>query len=266
MNNRQRTFSFLCMFSMIFASYDAVAQQVSADALMKKVCDRSAFRDMSGELTLRIVNKRGDQKLRKIKIWSKENEQGENKMLMRFISPADVRGVGFLMIEHKNGEDDRRLFLPALRRVQRISASGKGGNFMSSDFTYYDIGAPKLDDWHFSLGGQTQVDGIQCQEVLGSAANPQVTEDTGYSKIRWYIDPARQIAMKADYFDKDGQVFKTMTVEKIEVISGSPFATSMKMEDVRNGHKSQMTFSKLETNKGIKDKVFTERNLRKWTR
>lgn len=266
MNSKQRSLA-LGMVLMFLVTHQAQAQQANdAYALMKKVCERSVFRDMSAELTLELTNKRGDQKVRKIKLWSKEDEKGDNRILMRFTSPADVRGVGFLLKEHSSGEDDRRLFLPALRRVQRISAAGKGGNFMSSDFTYYDIGAPKLADWTFSMGKKTEVQGVRCQMVTGSAAKPKTTEETGYSKIVWYVDPKKFIAIKADYYDKSGQLFKTMLVKKVETISGSPFATSILMEDLQSGHRSKMEFSDLKTDQGLADKIFTERNLRKWTR
>ena len=99
-------------------------------------------------------------------------------MLMRFIKPADVKGTGFLTIEHKGADDDRRLFLPALRRVKRISTSGSGGNFMSSDFTYYDIGMPKLEHWKYSFGQDKKVQGILCKTVIGIAVSPKVIEDT----------------------------------------------------------------------------------------
>jgi len=267
MNTFRRVFSVLFAL-LLFSATDRVMGQQTTDAynLMKKVCERSAFNDMSGEITLRLVNKRGDKKVRKIKIWSKKNAKSETRMLMRFIHPPDVKGTGFLLIEHSDGEDDRRLFLPALRRVQRISASGKGGNFMSSDFTYYDIGAPKVTDWKYTFRQSEKVSSVMCRVIDGIAANPKIVEETGYSKITWYVDANRQIALKADYFNKDGELFKTMMVEKVDMISGTPFATSMKMENILTGHKSEMVFSNLKTNMGIKDKVFTERSLRKWTR
>ena len=86
-----------------------------ATALVKKVFERSSWQDMQGNIRLTLKNKRGDTKKRQIKMWSKKNDRNESSMLMRFVQPADVRGTGFLVIEHDQGEDDRRLYLPALR-------------------------------------------------------------------------------------------------------------------------------------------------------
>jgi hypothetical protein len=238
----------------------------SADAYMRKVFNRSTWKDMQGDVKLTMTTRGGATKERQIEMWSRRNAKDESSMLMRFVKPADVRGTGFLLIEHDKGEDDRRLFLPALRRVQRISTSGSGGNFMSSDFSYYDIGKPKVEDWKFSAGGEKKIGGVKCRVYVGKAASGRVRSDTGYSKVAWYVDPARLIALAADYYDKSGRKLKVMEVKKVELISGVPFATRMVMKDANTGHRSEMVFANLRTNKGVSDSVFTTRNLRRWTR
>lgn len=238
----------------------------SAQEFMDRVFNRSSWKDMEGQVTLTLTNKAGQTKTRQIDMWSRTNASDESSMLMRFVKPADVRGTGFLSIEHKQGEDDRRLFLPALRRVNRISTSGSGGNFMSSDFTYYDVGRPKLADWKFQFSGEKPIEGIACKAVTGTAVSKKVVTDTGYSRVTWYVDPARLISLGADYFDKDGRPLKGMVVLKVEQVSGKPFASHMRVEDAQSGHRSEMLFSDLKTDTGVPDKVFTERNLRKWTR
>jgi len=246
-----------------------VAPAIAADdarALMDKVFNRSSWKDMQGNIHLELKNKRGDTKVRVIQLWSKTNAADENRMLMRFVKPADVRGTGFLVIEHDDGEDDRRLFLPALRRAQRISASGSGGNFMSSDFTYYDVGMPKLRDWTYAFVDGKTIDGIACRGVEARAANDTVKEDTGYEKVIWYVDADRLIALGADYFDEASMPLKTLTVTKVEMVSGVPFATHMVIKDINTEHQSEMIFRELETDTGIADDTFTERNLRRWRR
>ncbi len=235
-------------------------------AFVEAVFNRASWKDMEGDVTLTLTNKRGDTKVRKIEMISKKNDKDESRMLMRFLEPADVRGTGFLLIEHKDGEDDRRLYLPALRQVKRISASGSGGNFMSSDFTYYDIGRPKLHDWSYAFLAPQTVDGVACKVVAGTAASTKVVKDTGYAKIVWYIDPERMVTLAADYYDKTGTKFKVMKVLEVDDISGVPFATRMRMADQTTGHASEMVFTGLQTNVGLEDGLFTERNLRKWTR
>ncbi len=241
-----------------------------AAALMDKVFHRASWQDMTAKVRLTLRDKRGDTRTRELQMWSKKNAQGESRMLMRFLAPADVRGMGFLLIEHEDGPDDRRLFLAAMRRVKRISASGSGGNFMSSDFTYYDIGRPKLTDWRFHLDGQRDVSfegkPVPCAVVVGEAATAQVKHDTGYSKVVWFVDRARLVTLAADYFDTDGVLFKHLDVLALQDVNGVPFATHMRATDKTTGHQSEMRFEDLKTDQGVADSTFTERALRRGVR
>ena len=79
-----------------------------ARALMEEVFNRSTWKDMQGNVRLVLRTERGDEKVREIQMWSKTNDRDENSMLMRFVKPADVRGTGFLVIEHEGGEDDHQ--------------------------------------------------------------------------------------------------------------------------------------------------------------
>jgi hypothetical protein len=233
---------------------------------MARVLEKNAWKDMQGEVLLTLTSAAGDTKRREIQMWSRTNARDENSMLMRFVQPADVRGTGFLTIEHQGGDDDRRLFLPSLRRVNRISTSGAGGNFMSSDFTYYDIGMPKLEDWSYSSAGEATRAGVACRLVAGAPASPRVQADTGYTKVVWCVDPARALVVGADYYEKGGRRFKVLEVLAVEDIKGTPFATHMRMTDQTTGHRSELVFKNLKTDTGIADDVFTERNLIRWTR
>ncbi|MDF1562827.1 MAG: outer membrane lipoprotein-sorting protein [Deltaproteobacteria bacterium] len=232
-------------------------------ALMDSVFDRGTWQDMKGKITLTLKTRRGDTKEREIEMWSRDNEAGEASMLMRFVAPADVKGTAFLQIENTGSADDRRLFLPALRRVQRITSSGTGGNFMASDFTFYDIGMAELDDWKFTFAGEGKTKLGACKKVEGKAAEERVITETGYSKVIWCVDSEKLTVLGTEYFDKDGDRFKQLTVQAFEELSGVPFATDMLMEDLSTGHSSRMLFSGLEVNTGVDPSLFTERALRK---
>jgi len=258
-------------YFVLAAALAALAPKATAEdarGFMLRVLNRSDFKDMQGDIALTLRNKRGDTKQREIQLWSKTNAKEETSMLMRFVRPADVRGTGFLLIEHAGGEDDRRLFLPSLRRVNRISTSGSGGNFMSSDFTYYDIGSPKPEDWSYAFAAATNVAGKPCsgKVVVGTAASAKVASDTGYSKVVWCVDPKQLVVQATDYYEKGDRKLKSMQVLKVEDVGGVPFATHMRMTDAHSGHQSEMEFKNLRTNSGVDDKTFTERNLRRWTR
>jgi len=230
---------------------------------MEKSIRQSNWKDMEGDLELVLETARGEKRIRRMKFYSREVTADESKMLIRFIFPADVKGTGFLIIEHKDRDDDRYLYLPALRRVKKITASGKGGNFMSSDFTYYDIGRPKLQDWTYKRLPDETVDGHECYTIEALPVNDRIRKDTGYSKIIRWIRKDTFTTYKAIYYDREGKKLKVLTVPQVEKIGGVWFATQMIMHDVQINHKSTMTFKNLRINTGVPERYFTLRYLRR---
>lgn len=248
----------------------APAAQAADDGatIMRRVLTRSSWKDMQGKAILSMVDRSGDARPdREIRLWSRKTEAGETHMIMLFDAPADYRGSGFLVIEHEGRDDDRWLYSKGMRRLTRIQASGRGGNFMSSDFTYYDIGRPKLADWTFERLADAKVDGVDCYVIAATPSSPQVAEDTGYHRVVWSVDKAREVTLAADYYDKrlkadpKAPPFKRMQVVKVIELGGVPFASHMKVTDAQTGRSSAMRFEGLKVDQGIPDSFFSKRTL-----
>jgi len=251
----------LAVFCVFAASLHA--QELSGRQIMEKALNKTSWQDMVGNVQLILTNERGQQRIRRIKMYSRKRNANESDMLMRFVAPADVKGIGFLTIEHQNSDDERYLYLPALRRVKRIASSGKGGNFMASDFTYYDIGKPKLNDWTYKRLPDEAVNGQACYKLECLPADDQIAKDTGYGKIIRWIRKDIWITVKSEYYDRAGRLWKQLEVPKVEQISGVWFQTDMIMKDVQNNHRSEMRFSDLKVNQNIPKNFFSQRYLQR---
>ena len=230
-------------------------------AFMEQVLSRGSIHSMVGTATLTLVDERGRQKVRVFKMASRDNEEGDTDLIMRMEQPPDMRGAGFLVIGHLRGDDERYVYVPALHRVNRIVGSGRGGSFMSSEFSYEDIGSPDLDDWDWTLAGETEVDGHRCKLVRATPATEQVRRDTGYGEVDYAIDAELLTTRRAEFHDKAGQPFKTLVAERIEEVGGVPFATSLKMTDLASGRWSRLEMSDLVVNQPVEDAWFTRRAL-----
>ncbi len=98
----------------------------------------------SADLLMILKNKHGQQSARKIRVRTLEVEGDGDKSLTIFDNPRDVKGTAFLTFSHKQGDDDQWLYLPALKRVKRISARNKSGSFVGSEFAYEDISSREV--------------------------------------------------------------------------------------------------------------------------
>jgi len=253
----------LGIFLGLVAAGTSPAQKLTGRQIMEKALSKTTWKDMQGDVELILTNAKGQQRIRKIKMFSRKRTENENDMLMRFIEPADVKGTAFLVIEHEKGEDERYLYLPALRRIKRIASSGKGGNFMSSDFTYYDIGRPKLNDWIYKRLDDDVVDGYECYQIECLPASKQIAKDTGYGKIIRWIRKDILVTVRSLYYDRALRKWKLLTVPKIQKIGGVWFQTDMIMKDLQTGHQSEMRFLNIKVNQGIPASFFSKRYLQR---
>jgi len=251
------------LFLLVFIPMFLQAQELNGRQIMEKALNKTNWQDMTGRVELILTNARGRQRIRKIKMFNRKRTADESDMLMRFMAPADVKGTAFLTIEHKNSDDDRYLYLPAMRRVKRIASSGKGGNFMASDFTYYDIGKPKLKDWTYKRLKDETVEGKACYKLECLPASAQIAKDTGYGKIVRWIRKDIFVTVKSVFYDRGLRKWKILQVPKIENISGVWFQTDMLMKDIQNKHSSEMIFSQIKINQNIPKDFFSQRYLQR---
>ncbi len=248
---------------ILITSISLEAQGQSAYDIMKTSINKGGWKDMIANVEMILINSRGEKRVRKIEMISRKRNKNENDMLMRFKYPADVKGTGFLLREHHNKEDERYLYLPALHRVKRIASSGKGGNFMSSDFSYYDIGKPKLNDWKYSLAGSEKINGYDCYKIECLPAKAEIVDETGYGKIIRWIRKDIYVTLKSIYFDKAMKKWKILNITDYKKIAGVWFQTGMVMKDIQNNHTTKMFFKNLKVNTNIPALLFTKRYLQR---
>ena len=85
------------------------------------------FGDFTAELTMILKNRHGEESERYIRTKTLEVNGDGDKTLLIFDKPKDIKGTAFLSFSHKKGQDDQWLYLPALKRVKRISSNNKSG-------------------------------------------------------------------------------------------------------------------------------------------
>jgi hypothetical protein len=98
--------------------------------------------------TLRIYDARGRERVRQTSMASRLFESGSTeKRIIRFLSPAEVKGTGMLIYDYDDRNDDMWIYMPALRKTRRIISNEKRKSFMGSEFSNADMSAPNLEDF-----------------------------------------------------------------------------------------------------------------------
>ena len=106
----------------------------------------TGFENSTADMLMILKNRHGQESRRQMRFRNLEVEGDGDKSLTIFDSPMDVKGTAFLNYTHKEGDDDQWLYLPALKRIKRISSRNKSGSFMGSEFAYEDIASQEIEN------------------------------------------------------------------------------------------------------------------------
>ena len=241
---------------VIVASFSANAQ-LTGTQIIDKTYNRASGDDQTSTLKMTLTNKQGKQRIRVIKQFSKDFGDVE-KNIMFFQSPADVKNTSFMNWSYDNDKsDDQWIYLPALKRVKRISSDSKSDYFMGSDFTYDDLGDRKLSADNHKLLREETVNGKACYVVESISKD----EDYMYSKTITWINKSNFVGVKKEFYDEDEELLKLLTIKKVEKISGFYVITNSEMKNVQKNHTTTMTLSDVKVNTGISSSKFSERMM-----
>lgn len=234
------------------------AQNLTGKEIIKKVYYRDDGDDRKGNLTMTLINSRGDQRVREIRQFKKDFGD-EEKKIMFFLSPADVRNTSFMnwSYDDESNDDDQWIYLPALRKVKRISSDSKSDYFMGSDFTYDDLGERHPNEDNHKLLRTETFKGEECYVVESTPKDP----DYMYSKTVTWIIKGKWIGLQKKFYDEDGDYLKILKVQEYKKVSGIWVIMHSVMENVQKEHKTIMEYRDVEINTGIPTNYFTERMM-----
>lgn len=232
-----------------------------ARTIAQKVKDRPNGDSRYSEMTMTLINKRGKKRIRKLRSYSIDIGD-DTKGLLFFEYPGDVKGTGFLTWDYDDisKNDDKWLYLPAMKKTRRISgSSAKKDYFMGSDFTYDDMGKRSLDEDLHTLLGEEVINGYTCWKLEYTTKDKR---DTYTKKIAW-IRQDCLIAVRVDYYDKLNHLQRQLFCSEIHKIGEFWIALQLKMTNLQTKHVTLLNFSNPEFNTNIDLNKFTVNTLEK---
>ncbi len=235
---------------VLLAAFTAAAAALDGNAVLKKVeATLNAPKDRVATMSMKLVDKNGNVKNRVVKIYQK----GDSKRLIRFLKPADVKGVGLLVLS----DNEMWLYMPAFHKIRRIASHTKNENFMGTDFTYDDMAQTKYTEKYTARILQQGADSIKLE------LTPKPGADVNYSKLVMVVDPSNWVPKRIEFFDKSGSLKKILTNSRVARVDGYWTVQEMTMQDVQAKHKTVLTLSDVKHDTGLASSVFTKRFLRR---
>ncbi len=244
-------------FALSLGSATAFAKTSAQDVANRaSAAQYYAGADGRALVRMQIVDAQGRKMSRQLVVLRKDvTEGGEQRFLVRFEKPADVRNTVFLVHKKPSADDDRWLYLPALDLVKRIAASDERTSFVGSHLYYEDIsGRAPTEDTH------TIAEETDTHWVLEST--PKKKDDVEFAKYRARIRKKDGLPESIEYFDAKGTAIREIVAVRVETVAGQPTITRMKVSDLKAGGYTLVAFSSVAYDLGVPEDVFVERSLR----
>ena len=249
--------------------------ELSGFDVMKKADSRYTGDDGVSRIAMSIVNSRKQERNREIVLWRKKVDKVNDisHTFILFLTPADVKDTTFLVLEKGNeADDDQWIYLPAMRKVRKISSSEKDKSFMGTDFSYDDMSNRDVDSYEWTLVKREEWKGEMCYVVKGVRKDK---DKAVYDHSLFWVREKDWIPVKALMFDKKQpeRVSKVMLVNELKEIQGimTPLETVMytvkpiykEGRDLEKSFQSKtvLRVKEVRYNVGLDSSIFSQRNM-----
>lgn len=216
--------------------------------------------DSSSSVIMTLRNSQGEESIREMRMQSLEVADDGDKGLTIFDKPKDVKGTAFLTFSHVDKSDDQWLYLPALKRVKRISSRNKSGPFMGSEFAYEDLSSFEIEKYSFKFLAEETINGVETYKV------EQIPTDknSGYTRQIVWLDKAHFRGQQVEFYDRKKSLLKTLTFSDYQLYLDK-YWRPMKMNMMNHQTKksTELNTTSLEFKTGLKDSDFNKATLKR---
>jgi len=255
-----------CLILLSWLGTPLLVHSATPEEIGLKIATEASTRgDGFGNFTAREVmvlrNKQGQESRRQLRVKVLEVAGDGDKSLMVFDEPRDVKGTALLTHAHKKEADDQWLYLPALKRVKRISSSNKSGSFMGSEFSYEDLSPPEVEKFTYRYLRDEPCGDLTCTVC---ERFPVDKKSSGYSRQVVWQDKDELRTWKVEYYDRKDAHLKTLTIGKYKQYLDKYWrAGEMNMVNHLTGKSTDLTWADYQFRTKLKKRDFSKTGLKR---
>jgi outer membrane lipoprotein-sorting protein len=218
------------------------------------------FGDSEVELQMVLRNAAGQEATRSLRISTleKPDESVGDKSLVLFNTPRDIEGTALLSHAKILDPDDQWLYLPALKRVKRISSSNKSGPFVGSEFAFEDFTAIELNKFDYTYVGVEQCGELQC-DVLERLPR---YENSGYTKQIAWVDQTDYQIRRVEFYGRRGDLLKVLELKDYRLYENGVWrAHVLSMSNVQTNKRTELVYDDYQFDTGLSESDFVKGRL-----
>jgi hypothetical protein len=210
----------------------------------------SGYADMQVELEMILRGARGAENRRLLRIKQLEVPDDGDKLLVVFDTPKPIKGTALLSFSHKREPDDQWLYLPAIKRVKKISSRNRSGPFLSSEFSYEDLTVQEVDKFAYRLLRSESLRDMTCYVVERIPLDGY----SGYARQLVWVDQQELRVQQIEYYDRRERLLKLLAIQDY-VEYGEQFwkAGRMFMTNHQTRRSTELVWRNYQFGKGLMD-------------
>ena len=241
---------FIIMFGI------SISLGLSGHEIAKRLDAKDKPKNMVSRTSMVLTNSKG--KMRNSVMITKTMDNSRRQLIW-FLEPKDDRGVSFLKIEHNDRDDEMRIWLPAFKRVRRISATKKGDSFMGSDLSYEDMTSRSLDENEYKRLDDDVIDGRDCFVLK---VTPTTSLKSSYSMHKLWIVKDDIYIVKEESYDKREKLKKDKSFSYLK-IDNYDIMSKISVKDIQKNHRTDISFDQVKVDTNMDEKIFQEKSLKR---
>ena len=219
------------------------------------------FGDSEASMKMILRNAHGEESSRVFRSKTLEVENDGDKTLFVFDSPRDVKGTATLTFTHKMDPDDQWLYLPALKRVKRITSDNRSGSFVGSEFAYEDLGSQEVEIYTRKFLREEDCPGFS-ESVCHVFERYPVEKSSGYTRQVVWMDKEHYRVWKIDYFDRKNELLKTLIFENYKLFVNRHWrAMGLKMTNHQTKKSTDIEINEMSLQVGLTSRDFDQKSL-----
>lgn len=237
--------SSLSASSLVVRDASAEPASLTAQQVVEKALDADSWGRDGVEATARVTvtEKSGQKRELAFQAQSRKYAPSLAKSLLRFSAPADVAGMKFLLVQKNEGDDERTVYMPELKRSRRVAAGNRSERFMGTDFTYADMDRKDIRNGTPVLDADENIGKFPCYHLKVATT----VADASYKRVEVWVRKDNLIPLKWVMFNAANAPMKTLVAKELQRHDGRWQITRSLMSDHTSGRTTEILIEKVET-------------------
>ena len=223
---------------------EAPAAKLSAVEILTRMdAAINGFTDQQMDIHLTVVDVDSSKKSYDMTVFQK----GEKRMIQ--FTSGEMKGMSTL-VEDRNSV---HVYLPGFKKVRRVAAHNMNQSMAGSDLSSEDMAQVSWLDWNGAIEKEDD-------SSWWLSLTPRPGANTEYSKIVHRVS-RKNYGQVESHFYKGAEEVKRFINSELTDFHGTQRPKSIVVSDPRTGHRTEMELKDFKVNQGLKDDLFTVRQL-----